>query len=163
MLQVARARAHLFFGGAPQAREAIDELARRGVTAVLCLETDDDIAEYGLQWSHLEHWYAERGIVARRVPILDFSPDAIVAQLDEALGILAVLLSDGHTVYVHCSEGLSRSPTIVIAHLVRAEGLSLDRALDVVTRARPSIQPYARALDAIEPPEPAGNEQTGKV
>jgi protein-tyrosine phosphatase len=149
MLGVAQVRPHLLFGSAPQGREDVEELARRGVTAVLCLQTDDDLAQYGLRWSAFEGWYAHRGIITRRVPILDFSPDAIIAHLDETLGALAALLNDGHTVYVYCSAGLNRSPTIVIAHLVRAEGRSLAEARDVVATARPAVQPYERALDAI--------------
>jgi protein-tyrosine phosphatase len=151
MLRVGQVRPYLFFGSAPQGREDIEELTRHGVTAVLCLETDGDIAEYGLRWSQLEDWYAERGITTRRVPILDFSPDAIVAHLDDALGSLAALLRDGHAVYVHCSEGINRSPTIAIAHLVRAEGLSIAGALTVVRTASSSVQPYAQALEAIVP------------
>lgn len=149
MPDVAQVRPYLFFGGAPHGREDIEELMRQGITAILCLETDDDLTEYGLRWSQLEDWYQERGMATRRVPILDFSPDAIVAHLDDAVETLAALLRDGHIVYVHCSEGISRSPTIVIAHLVRAEGLSLGGALRVVRTARPSINPYTQVLEVV--------------
>lgn len=149
MLLVAQVRPYLFFGSAPHGRKDIEELTRRGVNAVLSLETDDDIAEYGLDWARLEGWYAERGVLTRRVPILDFSPEAIVAHLDEALAALAALLGDGRTVYVHCSEGISRSPTVVIAHLVRVEGLSLVQALEDIASAGSLIQPYPQALEAI--------------
>lgn len=149
MPDVAQVRPYLFFGSASRSREDIERLMRQGITAVLCLETDDDLTEYGLRWTQLEDWYQERAMAARRVPILDFSPDAIVAHLDDALGSLAGLLRDGHIVYVHCSEGISRSPTIVIAHLVRAEGLSFGGALRVVRTARPSINPYTEVLELI--------------
>lgn len=150
-MQVAQVRPHLLFGSAPQGEEDIDDLARRGVTGVLCLETDEDIAEYGFQWSQVSDWYSARGIAAHRVPILDFSPGAIVAHLDNALGAIAALVADGRTVYVHCSEGISRSPTVVIAHLVKAEGLSLAEAVDIVSAARPVVNPYPQALNAIAP------------
>ncbi len=151
MLQVAQVRPYLLFGSAPQGPADIDELARRGITGVLCLQTDEDLARYGLRWSELQDWYAARGIVARRLPIEDFSPEAIVANLSGALGMIADLLADGRTVYVHCTEGVSRSPTVVIAHLVRAEGLALADAVAAVTAARPAVNPYPQALSAIAP------------
>lgn len=161
-LLIFRVRPHLFFGNAPRRPEDVGELAGHGVTAVLCLQTDDDLAQYGLIWSQIEEWYAQRRLITRRVPVLDFSPDAIVAHLEEALDALAALLDDGHTVFVHCSAGVNRSPTIVIAHLVRAEGLSPADALDAVASVRPSVQPYQQALDAIAPSgrrESQGHEQ----
>ena len=147
-LHPAQVRPRLFFGGAPQGPPDVDALARLGVTAVLSLQTDEDLAWEGRRWAVVAGWYADR-IIARRFPIPDFSPEALVARLDEALAALAGLLAEGHTVYVHCTAGVNRSPTIVIGHLVRSEGLPLVEALRLVAAARPAAQPYAQALAAI--------------
>jgi predicted protein tyrosine phosphatase len=44
-------------------------------------------------------------------------------------------------VLVHCSAGRSRSASIVIAYLMREEGLSYERAYASVVKARPIAQP----------------------
>ncbi|XP_061576460.1 dual specificity protein phosphatase 14 [Cololabis saira] len=44
---------------------------------------------------------------------------------------------------VHCSAGRSRSPALVMAYLMRSEGLSLRRAHELVLEARPFIRPNA--------------------
>jgi protein-tyrosine phosphatase len=161
MIEVARVRPNLFVGNAPQAAEDTALLAAEGVSAVLSLQTDDDLAQSGLRWPQVEAWYSQQDIVARRLPILDFSPEAIVTHMDEALAALNVLLEDGHTVYLHCTMGINRSPTIAIAYLVRTEGLSVAAALDAVLSARPAARPYARALETIRLWERAGDETPG--
>lgn len=149
MIDIAQIRPTLFVGNAPQGAEDAAYLAALGVSAVLCLQTDDDLAQWGFRWSQVEAWHMQQGIVARRLPIPDFSPEAIVAHLDEALAALGALLKDGHTVYLHCSAGINRSPTIAVAHLVRTEGIPVAAALEVVMTARPVARPYASALAAI--------------
>ena len=54
----------------------------------------------------------------------------------------------GRTVYVHCSIGINRSPTVVIAWLVRHGGLSLDEAWQLVRERRPQVMPNHLALTA---------------
>ncbi|XP_031159683.1 dual specificity protein phosphatase 14 [Sander lucioperca] len=44
---------------------------------------------------------------------------------------------------VHCTAGRSRSPALIMAYLMRFEGLSLRRAHEVVLDQRPFIRPNA--------------------
>lgn len=58
-----------------------------------------------------------------------------------------------HTVLVHCRMGVSRSSTLVIAHLMKTEGLSRRAAQASVFALRPCIKPnrgFQRQLDAYE-------------
>lgn len=55
-------------------------------------------------------------------------------------------------VLVHCDKGVNRSPTLVLAYLIR-QGMSLRGAYQHVLRARPQIDPlptYRRGLRALE-------------
>ena len=45
-------------------------------------------------------------------------------------------LEQGHTVYVHCSAGLGRSPSVVIAYLHWIKGVDLEEAIAQVPPAR---------------------------
>jgi protein-tyrosine phosphatase len=50
---------------------------------------------------------------------------------------------------VHCQQGVSRSPSIVIAYLIRNHGMSYESALAFVRRKRACVKPnpgFAQAL-----------------
>ncbi|KAJ6526766.1 dual specificity phosphatase [Mycena capillaripes] len=52
-------------------------------------------------------------------------------------------------VLVHCQQGIPRSPSIVIAYLIRNHGLSYDVAVSFVKHKRACAKPnpgFARAL-----------------
>ncbi|MGA2259528.1 MAG: hypothetical protein ABSG53_33040, partial [Thermoguttaceae bacterium] len=42
---------------------------------VLNVQTDEDMAHYGIIWRRLESHYRSVGIDARRIPVRDFDPD----------------------------------------------------------------------------------------
>lgn len=139
-------RPNLYVGSALRSRAEIEELLAHNITAVLSLQTDDDLAKDGLRWEQIEEWYLSAGIGARRVQIHDYSAEAVITNLNAAVTSLRTLLDQGHTVYLHCTAGVNRSPTIAIAYLVRAEGRSVDEALDLVKNARYNVEPYRQAL-----------------
>lgn len=137
----------LAVGSYPHAPEHMMSLAREhGVTAVLCLQSDEDLASRGIQWSVLWQFYLRLGIEVTRVPITDFDKDDLLHNLDAAVAALADGLSAGGKVYVHCSAGLNRSPTVIIAYLVRHRGMSLEDALEWVT-SRHRCVPYPDVLE----------------
>uniref|UniRef100_A0A1A8ELJ8 Uncharacterized protein n=1 Tax=Nothobranchius korthausae TaxID=1143690 RepID=A0A1A8ELJ8_9TELE len=47
------------------------------------------------------------------------------------------------TTLVHCTAGRSRSPTLIMAYLMRGTGLSLRQAYELVLESRPFIRPNA--------------------
>ena len=50
------------------------------------------------------------------------------ALLPSAVDELAGLLKANHKVYVHCSAGVNRSPSVIICYLHWIEGWDLDKA-----------------------------------
>jgi protein-tyrosine phosphatase len=136
----------LFVGSCPVKAEDIDRLNYEvGVTAVVNVQTEEDFAYWGIEWGDLEAHYRQSGIEVRRVPVRDFDPDALRRSLPQCVGALAELLEDGHTVYVHCSAGINRSPSTVIAYVHWIEGWDLDEAIAHVAKCR-SCDPYLAAI-----------------
>ena len=53
-MDVSQILPNLFVGSFPKSPEDIDRLRREGVTAVLNVQTDDDMAYWGVNWHRLE-------------------------------------------------------------------------------------------------------------
>ena len=135
----------LYVGSCPTRAEEIDFLKQTGVTAVLSLQTDDDLVTWGLSWPRLADYYGKVGIEGRRVPIGDFDAEDLRRKLPAGVKALDELLSAGRTVYLHCSGGVNRSPSVAIAYLHWILGWDLDRAANHVKQRHPS-NPYVDAI-----------------
>ncbi len=146
MIDVSQILPNLFVGTFPQGPEDIDGLRQEGVTAVLNVQTDDDMAHWGVNWNRMGSYYREAGIEVRRVPVQDFDKDDLRRQLPKCVEVLDELLSQGHIVYVHCNMGVNRSPSIAIAYLHWVVGWSLEKARVHVMECR-SCNPF---VDVIE-------------
>ncbi len=136
----------LLLGSCPRCADDVDQLKREhGITAVLNLQTEDDFRYWEIDWARLEARYRQSGITVCRVPVRDFDRDDLRERLPECARVLDELMRAGHRVYVHCSAGMNRSPSAVIAYLHWYEGRDLDEAVRHVTRRR-SCDPYVDAI-----------------
>ncbi|MGQ9575646.1 MAG: dual specificity protein phosphatase family protein [Thermoguttaceae bacterium] len=136
----------IYVGSCPIHTDEIDRLKNEyGITAVLNLQVDEDFAWWGIDWGVLEAHYRRLGIEVRRVPVRDFSPEDLRKNLPECVGALEDLVRAGQTVYVHCSAGVNRSPSTVVAYLHWVEGWEFDEAVNYV-RARHACDPYVDAI-----------------
>ncbi|HZP39906.1 MAG TPA: dual specificity protein phosphatase family protein [Candidatus Binatia bacterium] len=118
-----------------------------GVTAVVSLQDDADLAAKRLRLADLERAYAGAGIAFHRLPVGDGDTDAMAAALGDVVALVERLVGDGACVYLHCNAGLNRAPTAAIAWLHAARGLPLAAAAAHV-KARRACVPYLRLLDA---------------
>jgi protein-tyrosine phosphatase len=127
----------LLTGGCPKATDDIDALwQEHGVTAVLCLQTDQELAQAGIDWNCLETRCRQSDIEVRRVPVTGCDPDGFRRKLPESVRVLDGLLRDGHKVYIHCSLGVCRAPTVIVAYLHWIQDWEIEEALDYVTACR---------------------------
>ncbi len=137
MIDVTRILPNLLVGSCPQGFEDVDRLKRDyAVTAVLNLQTEDDFAYWGIAWEQLEEYYQEQGIEVRRVPVRDFDAQDLRRRLPETAQAVHELMEAGHTVLVHCSAGVNRSPSTVIAYLHWYREMDLNEAVEAVTSRR---------------------------
>lgn len=137
-------RPHLHFGASVHPAD-VPRLRRIGITAVLSLQQ----AGVDLPQAAIERMRAacEPGILFRNVAIRDYDPHAVIAAVPRALSLLRTLLAEGRVVYLHCSEGINRAPSVALAYLVRGEEVDVDAALAHLRACDPGARPYAAVID----------------
>jgi len=135
---------YLFVGSYPACAADIDRLSREhGITAVLTLQGDEDFAARSIDWDSLRAYYARRGIEVRWLPVRDFDSESLRKHLCAGAQAVDELAKAGHKVYVHCTMGMGRSPSVIIAYLHWMLGWDLDRALEHVSRCRSCVPDLA--------------------
>ncbi|MCC6623506.1 MAG: dual specificity protein phosphatase family protein [Deltaproteobacteria bacterium] len=137
----------LWVGSCPTGAESSRALAAAGVGAVLSLQTDDDLRALGLRWEVIWGAHVAAGLAVARVPIRDFDKRHLAASVEDALAALEELAEGGRGVFVHCTAGLNRSTTIVIAALAARHDITLDEAARRLMAAHPDAFPYVDALE----------------
>lgn len=136
----------LFVGSNPRTAEDIRELNQLdGITAILNLQTDDDLEYLQIDVGDLQSCARELDIDYRRVPVRDFDEEDLCDKLPQCAAVLAQLMDQGHKVLVHCSAGAGRSPSVVVAYLHRSLRFDLETA-DRYVQAR---RPCSPGIDAI--------------
>jgi protein-tyrosine phosphatase len=135
----------LFIGSHPQTVEDIEKLRRDlGITAVLNLQTDQDMSSVKLNWKPLESHYETSAVDLLRVPVKEAQVE-LREKLLQCINTLERLLAAGHTVYLHCTVGIGRSPTVAIGYLHFCLGWELDAAASHVMQLR-QCSPHLEAL-----------------
>jgi len=134
---------NVFVGPDPRIDEDFEYLKGLKITAVLSLQTDEDRREGGIAYERTTARQA--GLKFSNVPVTDFSPADLQLRLKDCVTALEGMLDDGETVFVHCTAGVSRSPTVVAAYLHWCLGWELDQAVAYL-QARSKCSPDADAI-----------------
>ena len=138
-------------GPNPTTGDEMRELEALGITAILSLQSEEDLRDREAGW---EQSAAETiGLTYRCVPVTDFDSLDLKRKLPACVTVLHELLNAGHRVYLHCTAGISRSPTVAVAYLYWALKWPLERALDEAHWRRPGCCPLADVVRAAERPK----------
>ncbi|KAH7109958.1 protein-tyrosine phosphatase-like protein [Dactylonectria macrodidyma] len=81
------------------------------------------------------------GVTYHRISMAD-SPSSSISEAIKTTNTIidSVAEADGK-VLVHCSAGISRSPTLIAAYLMSRQDMSLKEALGAIVSARPAVCP----------------------
>jgi protein-tyrosine phosphatase len=104
-------------------------LDQKNIQTIICVASKDDARIKDKIWKAKTVYQFE--IMDNGEQILDFEP--IIELIEESLKHGAVL--------VNCLVGISRSPSFVMAYLMKTQKKSLHDAYMIVKRARPKIGP----------------------
>ncbi|KAJ8250357.1 hypothetical protein COCON_G00222790 [Conger conger] len=75
------------------------------------------------------------------IPVEDSHRTDISSHFQEAVDFIDCIGKSGGKVLVHCEAGISRSPTICMAYMMKTKGLQLEEAFDFIKQRRPLISP----------------------
>ena len=138
----------LYVGTCPRSIADVVALDRLGVNAVLNLQSDRDFSVLGIDWPQLTQEYTLCNISPHRYPMVDFDEDNIKSLLGGAVDRLDQVLAQNQHVYLHCTAGRERAPTVATGWLIRYGGYALDDAVSLLTQKRPS-NPYVFMLKML--------------
>ncbi len=140
----------LFIGSCPRKSLDIsylkDELK---IGAVMNVQTDEDFKQSGVNWKGLEKAYVKNKLPFIRHPIPDFDEDALHKHLVEAAKRLDDLLTENDHVYLHCTDGMDRSPTIAVTWLCLYQNQEIDKAITDIKKIRPVSRPKRNMITQI--------------
>jgi protein-tyrosine phosphatase len=144
-MDYAQILSRLYIGSHPATIGDIETLRQNlAATAVLNLQTDEDMQAIGLDFKPLEAHYRTSPLRLFRVPMMEEQP-VLREKLRRCIRALDVLLAANHTVYLHCTAGIGRAPTVAIGYLHWRMGWELDAAIAHVKQAR-QCSPHLEAL-----------------
>jgi hypothetical protein len=145
ILTYAQILPNLFIGSHPRTVEDIERLRREtGITAVLNIHTDDDMRAVNLDFPPLQEHYQTCTVILRRAPMVEEQIE-LRAKLCVAIEALEALLAQGHIVYLHCTAGIGRAPTVAIGYLHSCLGWKFEDAVAHV-KMRRQCAPHLEAL-----------------
>ncbi|KAF0250393.1 MAG: Dsp [bacterium] len=137
---------NLYVGTVPKTFDDVERLIREvGVTAVINLQTDDDFEWYQVDLTKIQQYYEKQNIEVMRKPIQDFQLEDLRDKLPECANTVDEFARNGHIIYLHCTAGINRSPTVAIGYLYSYLGYDMEAAISVVKTSR-ICDPYLEAL-----------------
>ncbi|XP_059425727.1 dual specificity protein phosphatase 5-like [Carassius carassius] len=75
------------------------------------------------------------------IPVEDSHMADISSHFQEAIDFIERVKAEGGKVLVHCEAGISRSPTICMAYIMKTQRLCLEQAFDVIRQRRAIVSP----------------------
>ncbi|KAF6749375.1 protein-tyrosine phosphatase-like protein [Ephemerocybe angulata] len=100
-----------------------------------------------VQWLPMSE---QEGFVGYKIAIADQDSEDIRPHLEAVCTHIDAALKSGRNVLVHCHQGVSRSAAVVIAYLIRNQGMSFDNAQSFVKRKRACIKPNSGFMRALQ-------------
>jgi protein-tyrosine phosphatase len=117
----------VFVGPDLRLEQDIELLRSLGVTAILSLQSEEDVKGHS---TVILGAVIDAGLKVHKVSISDFDRADLKLKLPASVTALNDLVESGETVYVHCTAGVSRSPTVVAAYMNQCLHWSLESAVN---------------------------------
>jgi hypothetical protein len=109
----------IVLGSYPSGVQDVQRIYEAGCTAVLDVQTDNDRLQRQVDSEQLESLFKRKGITRLvQVQVSDVYEDQYAQHLFEAAKVLHRMVEvEKKKVYLHCSSGVSRGPTLLMVYL----------------------------------------------
>lgn len=125
---------HLFVGPALLADDDFQQLRALNVTAILSLQTEEDGEDGAIERERKAA--VQAGISFTNLPVTDFDRLELLWKLPKCVAMVEHILTSGNTLYLHCTAGVNRSPTVAVAYLHGCLQWPLEQALEHIRGCR---------------------------
>jgi atypical dual specificity phosphatase len=130
--------------------EDVRFLRQMEITSVVNLQSDRVLSVYGIKHQKALKAFSQVDIELRGSPPLTLTSKACQKNLPQAVEELEKSACAARAkVYVHCSAGINRGPTLAAAYLIKQEAMSAQEAYDFLV-ARRDCNPYLEVLKGYE-------------
>ncbi|KFP71722.1 Phosphatidylglycerophosphatase and protein-tyrosine phosphatase 1, partial [Acanthisitta chloris] len=96
-----------------------------------------------------QEWEA-MGVEQLRLSTVDITGVPTAEHLRRGVAFILQHRARGHSVYVHCKAGRSRSATVVAAYLIQLHRWSPQKAIEAIAKIRPHILIRHKQVQALE-------------
>jgi dual specificity phosphatase 12 len=153
----------LFLGNRHTLKPTEDWLAANRINVIISVLSEEEYEKY------ITPGTVPRGLIWHRLAVADDESEQISAHFQHIRVIIRKALSEGKRVLVHCSAGVSRSPTLVAAYLMLERGYTSQAALAYIQGKNHYINPnpafrqqLAAASTALGSPCPFGSHNSSQ-
>ncbi|OQV13512.1 putative MAP kinase phosphatase with leucine-rich repeats protein 2 [Hypsibius exemplaris] len=84
-----------------------------------------------------------------KLPLLDNDSASLLPAIESTIASIDGICNTG-TILIHCSAGISRSPSVVAGYLMRSKRITLHEALGMIVRVRPQVSPNPNFLSQLK-------------
>jgi len=82
------------------------------------------------------------------IPVVDGHAPSI-QQMNLGSSLIEQSVKNGKTIYIHCTNGHGRGPTMLAAYLIKHKEMTVDEAVEFITKKRPEIHIEDRQMTVL--------------
>jgi len=142
-------RPKVFLGASINNISEVALLKKKGVQAIVNLQTNRDIQKHNPNHSEILLQYQQQEIDYIHVPVKELNSDSLMIGCAKTSKVIQELISNSKVVYIHCTYGAFRSVHSFLSYLCLFEKTNSDDAIRFINTKRPLAAPSKELLNRI--------------
>lgn len=148
MIEFSKITPELYVGTCPRTAVDLNQIRLMGVTGIVSLQTEEDFRNWDIDFEALEQASYKIDLPIARHPITDFDDEDLKARLPGAVDTLFRMIAVGHRLYLHCTAGQERAPTVAATYLCLHKKMTIQQAVALVRSGR-ECSPKQYIIEAV--------------